>query len=161
MTTLLKIFFDKHAEHEKERNALINQKKISESIEQKEIAGMYKKQALDLMKRYSGSMQLDPHIVLKLIPEDWDIQTPEYNLVTYLASMFDHLLTVEENSKISSQLSNMETLNKEKEANELKQSYLVIGDESICKVCNRKLSYKFIRIYPNGGVYHTLCAKEG
>ena len=121
---------------------------------------MYKKQAVDLMKRYSGSMQLDPHIVLTLIPGDWDIQTPDYNLVTYLASMFDHLLTVEENSKISSQLSNMETLNKEKELNELKQSYLVIGDESICKVCHRKLLAKFMRVYPNGGVYHTLCAKE-
>lgn len=74
--------------------------------------------------------------------------------------MFDHMLTVEENTRISSHLSNMETLNTEKEANELKQSYLVIGDESLCKVCNRKLNYKFIRIFPNGGVYHSQCAKE-
>ena len=80
--------------------------------------------------------------------------------MSYLSNMFDHMLTVEENAKISSQLSNMETLNTEKEANELKQAYLVIGDESLCKMCNRKLSYKFIRIYPNGGVYHSLCAKE-
>ena len=36
LTTLLKIFFDKHAEHEKERNNLISQKKITESIEKKE-----------------------------------------------------------------------------------------------------------------------------
>ena len=82
------------------------------------------------------------------------------NLVGYLSNMFDHLLTVEENTKISSNLSNMETLNTEKQGNELKQSYLVIGDDSLCKACNRKLSYKFIRIYPNGGVYHTICAKE-
>ena len=72
------------------------------------------------MKRYSSSHQLDPHIVLKLIPEDWDIKTSEYNLVQYLQSMFDHLLTVEDNTKISANLSNMEMLNKEKEANELK-----------------------------------------
>jgi hypothetical protein len=74
--------------------------------------------------------------------------------------MFDHKLTIEENTKISSSMSKMETINSEKEANELKSSYLVIGDESLCKVCGRKLSYKFIRIYPNGGVFHTLCAKE-
>jgi len=52
----LKIFFDKHAEHEKERNTLISQKKIAESIEKKEMATKYKKLALDIMKRYSGSM---------------------------------------------------------------------------------------------------------
>ena len=86
--------------------------------------------------------------------------TKDHNMVNYLKNMFEHLLTVDENVNISERLSNIETLNKEKEANELKSSYLVVGDESMCKVCNRKLSYKFIRIYPNGGVYHTLCAKE-
>lgn len=30
----------------------------------------------------------------------------------------------------------------------------------MCKVCSRKLNYKFIRIFPNGGVYHSQCAKE-
>lgn len=100
--------------------------------------------------------------MLEKTPDEWDIigKEGEYNLVSYFTNMFDHMLTVEENTKISSFLSNQETLNKEKEANELKQAYLVIGDESMCKACNRKLTYKFIRIYPNGGVYHTLCAKE-
>jgi len=112
------------------------------------------------MKRYSSSNLLDPHIVLEMIPDDWVLTDPEHNLVSYLQSMFDHLLTVEENAKISNNLSNMEMLNKEKERNELKQSYLVIGDESMCKVCNRKLPFKFIKVYPNGGVYHSLCAKE-
>jgi hypothetical protein len=112
------------------------------------------------MKKYSSSGQLKPAKVLDSIPEEWNIVTRDHSMVNYLKNMFEHLLTVEENVDISERLSNMETLNKEKEANELKSSYLVIGDESMCKVCNRKLSYKFIRIYPNGGVYHTLCAKE-
>jgi len=42
--------------------------------------------------------------------------------------MFDHLLTIEENNKISAHMSNIEMLNKEKDANELKQAYLVIDD---------------------------------
>jgi hypothetical protein len=112
------------------------------------------------MKKYSSGNKLDPHIVLEEIPDDWDLKSEEYNLVKYLSAMFDHLLTLDENVKISSHLSNMETLNKEKELNEIRSSYLVIGDESMCKVCNRKLSYKFIKIYPNGGVYHSLCAKN-
>jgi len=27
-------------------------------------------------------------------------------------------------------------------------------------MCDKKLNYKFVRIYPNGGVFHTFCAKE-
>lgn len=73
MTTLLKIYFDKFREHWDRRNRLLQEKKSTESIQEKEIAGQFKKQALDLMKRYSSGNQLDPHLVLELIPEDWDI----------------------------------------------------------------------------------------
>ena len=54
---------------------------------------------------------------MESIPEDWDISSSDYNLLSYFTNMFDHMLTVEENTKISSYLSNMECLNKEKEAN--------------------------------------------
>jgi len=57
--------------------------------------------------------------VLEKIPEEWDIGG-SYNLIDYFSKMFDHLLTVEENTQISSHLSNQETLNKIKELNELK-----------------------------------------
>jgi hypothetical protein len=160
MSTLLKIYLDKFRFHWEQKTKLLQSKQSTESIKEKERALSFKKLALDLMKRYSSSNKLDPRIVLELIPEDWDIQSEDYNLVSYLSSMFDHLLTMDENTKISSHLSNMETLNKEKEVNEVKSSYLVIGDESMCKMCNRKLTYKFIKIYPNGGVYHSLCAKN-
>jgi hypothetical protein len=112
------------------------------------------------MKKYSSGHMLDPYLVLEMIPEDWEIKNEDYNLLKYLKSMFEHLLTMEENGKISLNLSNMETMNKEKEMVELKQAYLVIGDESMCKICNRKLSYKYVRVYPNGGVYHSMCAKD-
>ena len=71
------------------------------------------------MKNYSASDKLDPHILLDEIPDDWDLSSTEHNLVNYLSAMFDHLLNKEENTKISSHLSNMETLNKEKERNEI------------------------------------------
>ena len=75
--------------------------------------------------------------------------------------MFDHLLTVEENNRISAQMSNIECLNKERDLNELKQAYLVIDDQRLCKVCNRVLkSQQYLKVYPNGGVYHTHCARD-
>lgn len=58
--------------------------------------------------------------MLECIPDDWEIINDQYNLTLYLSNMFDHMLTVEENTRISSHMSNMETLNTEKELNELK-----------------------------------------
>jgi hypothetical protein len=112
------------------------------------------------MRNHSSKNQLDPLVVLKLIPDDWELKSTDYNLVTFLASIFDHMLTIEENSKIAKSLSKMEQLNAEHELNELRQAYLVVGDDTICKVCKRKLKPKNIRVFPNGGVYHQRCAKD-
>jgi len=86
-------------------------------VRHKEQSEKYKKAALELLKKYSSGNQLQADKVLESIPEDWDISSSEYNLLSYFTNMFDHMLTVEENTKISSYLSNMECLNKEKEAN--------------------------------------------
>ena len=82
------------------------------------------------MRNHSTKNQLDPLKVLNLIPDDWSIiKDEEYNLVSFLSSVFDHLLTIEENSKIAENLSKMEQLNTEYELNELKTSYLMIEDQ--------------------------------
>ena len=61
------------------------------------------------MRNHSTKNQLDPLKVLNLIPDDWSIiKDEEYNLVSFLSSVFDHLLTIEENSKIAENLSKME-----------------------------------------------------
>jgi hypothetical protein len=95
-----------------------------------------------------------------MIPDDWEIVTPERNLVTLLASIFDQTLTVEENIEISKNLSKMERQTKQYELNELKSAYLVISEETACKVCKRQLKPSSIRVYPNGAVYHQRCAKD-
>ena len=43
MTTLLKIFFDKYQLHRDKRNQHLEMKKVNESIEEKKIAGIYRK----------------------------------------------------------------------------------------------------------------------
>jgi hypothetical protein len=54
----------------------------------------------------------------------------------------------------------MEHLNSEHHLNEMKQAYLVINDDSMCKVCNKELKHKTLRIFPNGGAYHQKCTKD-
>ena len=98
--------------------------------------------------------------VLSLIPDDWEIITQERNLISLLSSIFDQTLTVEENIEISKNLSKMERQTKQSELIEIKSAYLVIGEDSTCKVCKRKLKPNNIKVYPNGGVYHSQCAKE-
>lgn len=60
------------------------------------------------MRNHSTKNQLDPIKVLNLIPDEWVIKSSEYDLVSFLSSVFDHMLTIEENSKISKNLSKME-----------------------------------------------------
>ena len=98
--------------------------------------------------------------VLKAIPENWEFETKDNNLIGFFAKMFDRLLTLEENTKISANLSNMEMLNKQKETNEARQAYVVTKDESICKICDRRLGLQMICVYPNGGVFHANCTKN-
>ncbi len=112
------------------------------------------------MRNQKAKVQLDPVTVLSLIPDEWDIITNERNLINLLSQIFDQTLTVEENSEISKNLSKMERQHTQYELNELKSAYLVIGEESICKVCKRKLKPNNIRVYPHGGVYHQRCAKD-
>jgi len=62
------------------------------------MATLYSNKALDLMRNHSSKNLLDPLTVLNLIPEDWELKTDNYNLISLLSSVFDHQLTIEENS---------------------------------------------------------------
>jgi vacuolar protein sorting-associated protein 3 len=162
MTILWQIYVKKYIDTKSQYDQLNddpvgNHEKLRQTLKQKDL---YKYQALELMKKYCATNQLDPQTLLENIPNDWEVNSKAHNVTQYLMKMFDHQLTLTENTKISASLSEQEQVNAQIEADKLKQSYLVIGDDSMCKVCNRKLTYKFVRIYPNGGVYHTLCAKE-
>ena len=55
----------------------------------------------------------------------------------------------------------MDVIHKKKDACELKQAYLVVDDQRLCKVCNKVIKTKdYLKVYPNGEVYHTHCARE-
>lgn len=126
LTTLLTIYFQYYEENQSQYDILVNNKKIQDSFKFKEKADKYRDLALSLMRNHSAKNQLDPLIVLNLIPENWELKTNDYNLLSFLSSIFDHQMTIEENSKIGKNLSKMECLNAEHELNELKTAYLVI-----------------------------------
>jgi len=160
ITTLLTIYFQYYEEFTAESKQLQAKNDISGFAKNKDMAQKYEARALNLMRNQRAKSQLDPVTVLSLIPDDWEIITQERNLVNLLSSIFDQTLTVEENIEIQRNLSKMERQTKQYELNELKSAYLVIGEESECKVCKRKLKPNNIRIYPHGCVYHQRCAKD-
>ena len=92
----------------------------------------YRNLAIRLMQSNASKNQLDPMKVLDLIPGDWELQTAEYDLTSFLSSVFDHQMTREENSKIARHLSQMEQLNSDKEKNDLESAYLVIREDTDC-----------------------------
>lgn len=97
-------------------------------------------------------------MVLDMIPEDWDLETEDYDLSSFLKSMFDFKMTQEENMTILAKLAVIERVNTSIECNTLKSAYLVINEEMKCKVCKDKLGHKKIRIFPHGQAFHKLCA---
>jgi len=50
--------------------------------------------------------------------------------------MFDYQLTIEENSKIEYNLAKIEEFNTELEHNERESAYLIIREETECRVCH-------------------------
>jgi hypothetical protein len=95
-----------------------------------------------------------------MIPDDWDLETEEYDLSSFLKSVFDFKMTQEENMKIHERLAVVERVSTAKECNTLKSAYLVINEEMMCKVCKSKLGHKKIRIFPHGQAFHKQCAQN-
>jgi hypothetical protein len=74
--------------------------------------------------------------VLQILPLDWQLKTAQFDLRAFLSSMFDYQLTIEENSKIEYNLAKIEEFNTELEHNERESAYLIIREETECRVCH-------------------------
>ena len=92
----------------------------------------YKKRAHVLMQQNSSTGLLDPQTVLEKIPNDWELQDGDYNLIEFFSSLFDNQMTKEENAMIAANLSGLESFNAEIEKRDLESAYLVIRDETEC-----------------------------
>jgi len=146
------------------RNYTENVNKIKTLSKKEEIAALetinnlYKKQMLNILKRYSDNTLLDPFIILEQIPTDWLISDASlYNYITKIMKTYTHIAN---RYKVERNLSEMDQLYKEKECFIVKNKYVTIGIESICEACNRKIGTKMISVYPNMKVYHQVCAQN-
>lgn len=93
LTTLLTIYFQYYEENEKEYEKLKGELKGKDIAKQEQYrlkSKTYSTKALELMRNHSAKNQLDPLTVLNLIPEEWELITESYNLISLLSSVFDH-----------------------------------------------------------------------
>lgn len=90
LTTLLEIYFSNYEKGIAQSKILEDRGKVSESITARNKAAEYSKSALKLLNNEKSKDSLNPKTVLNKIPEDWDIITNEYNLISLLSSLFDH-----------------------------------------------------------------------
>lgn len=146
LTELLGIYFEKHEEAESDGN-------LREAEE-------FRKLALKLMQSQSAVNGLNAETVLDKIPTGWELQMEDVDLASFLASLFDHELTVEENTRIAERVANMEHFNTEVERNELEAAYVVVREETECQVCRTRLDYMKIRVFPHGMAFHMRCSKN-
>lgn len=50
----------------------------------------FKTYAIQLMQSKEARNQLKPLEVLQIIPPEWPLKSPDYDLVSFLSSIFDH-----------------------------------------------------------------------
>ena len=146
------------------RNYTNNLKNIKMSTKKEEKASyetsnnLYKKQMLNILKRYGENTQLDPFFILEQIPGDWLISDSSlYNYITKIMKTYTHIAN---RFKIERNLSEMDQLYKESELFMAKNKCVSIGIETICEGCNRKINQKMISVYPNMKVYHQNCVQN-
>lgn len=53
-------------------------------------ANSFRLKALTLMRKHSADDELDPVAVVDMIPEDWEMETENYDMNNFLKSVFDH-----------------------------------------------------------------------
>ena len=95
-------------------------------------AERYRERAIRLMQQNVQGEKLDPEVILEKIPDDWEMQTDDYDLYSLLSTMFQQIMTREENSKIAENLAQLEVFNAEIESKELQSAYLVIREDMDC-----------------------------
>jgi hypothetical protein len=146
------------------RNYNDNLSKINASSKREEktsletINNLYRKQMLNILKRYGENTSLDPFPILEQIPGDWLISDNSlYDYITKIMKTYTHIAN---RYRIERNLSEMDILYKERDLYNCMNKCVTIGIETICEACNRKINNKMIYVYPNMKVFHHTCAQN-
>ena len=117
--------------------------------------------AMNILQSYASSEGLDQVKILKMLPNDFPIaELGQYNILSFLKTVFDYKLTVQENCKIGESLASVEHWNTEIGLNNRKKGFVRLTANSMCGVCKSRIDLKRLYIYPSGEVVHKHCAIE-
>lgn len=162
ITTLFEIYMKRYNEwNEKCETIKIQNKGSKEFGTANSQKQRYEQSAMSILKKYACHASLDAERVLKSFPDDWNLSsTRTYDLMKYLSIVFDHKLTLQENSNIGEGLSSMEHINMENKLATKKKAFVKITSDYICTICKSRLDIDKLFVYPNGQVVHKHCGKN-
>lgn len=120
--------------------------------DQKEEGDFIPKSALSLLN--SHARELDPVMVLPLLPNDMPLQS----VSEYLRkSIQGHIHTLRQ-GQIVKNLGKSESLNVKHKLSLMNKKSVTISKERMCPVCQKRMGDKYFCRFPNGQVVHFKCA---
>lgn len=162
ITTLFEIYMKRYSEwNEKCETIKIQNKSSKDFGTANSHKQRYEQSSMSILKKYACHASLDAERVLKAFPDDWRLSSSRtYDLMKYLTIVFDHKLTLQENSNIGEGLSSMEHINMEHKLANKKKAFVKITSDYICTICKSRLDIDKLFVYPNGQVVHKHCGKN-
>jgi hypothetical protein len=156
ITTLFEIYMNRAKKCEEELETFMTQGNRSKNFALTKIEKENnEKLAMELLKKYACNPALDTERVLQAFPESWDwMEIGGYTVMTYLSTVFDHKLSLQENLSIGEGLSSMEYRNMNYKLAQKKQSYVKITSDYIWNLWKSRLDIDKLYVYPNGDVVH-------
>ena len=105
---------------------------------------LLKKDILVFLKEHASSPELDPLVVLQLIPDDWMLNDFEGvgGIYQFLESSITHTLHEKRTTYTAKHLSEMDLLNAEYNLVQAKQAYLRFTVKKKCCICNSHIADK-------------------
>ena len=152
LTKLLKIYIEKALNYEQQTNE-ISEPRLQE--EAKKNMKKFQNCAENLLQKYATHEEMDPLLVLEIIPEHWELSSSA--LHTYLYVALSHTLHRGHDVGILNQLSEMNLIQTECEWTAKRNASVKITNERRCDVCRNKIGNRPFVVYPNGKVVHHSC----
>jgi hypothetical protein len=130
-----------------------NERKLFENL-----ASIYQKEMLNILKKCADDNTLDPFLVLQQLPNEWTIS--DQSLYEYLTKIMKNYTHMSNKYKVAKSLSDMALIYKEKELIDVKDKSVTISNETHCELCRKKIGNAIFCVYPNMKVYHIKCAQN-
>ena len=119
------------------------------------LATIFQKEMLNILKKYGDNNTLDPFVVLQQVPAEWTVS--DQSLYDYLTKIMKNYTHMSNKYKVAKSLSEMALIYKEKELMDVKDKSVTISNETQCKACMKKVGNAIFCVYPNMRIYHIKC----